>query len=511
MMIKQHKVALREAEVFYQQGRFFDAMQLLLTALSHCDKQADSDAAVMTILQSLLSCLFALDMGYHAVPHVLRLATRQEKAAQFDDALQTLQSGINHDPQSVQLFLAAGLFQQRRGRLADAQRCLERALSLDPTFTPLYNHLGIVLQDRGLFAESAAALQKAIARQPDHAAAWLNLGTAQMQLCQPAAAERSFRRALALNPDYAHARSNLGMCLLWQGKAAEGWAAYEARHQMPVALQRVKPPAFPVPRWQGEPLAGKRVLIWPEQGLGDQIMCAAWLQALKERAQIKQLVLVCAKPLLHLFASLKGPDVLVGTHDAMPLCDVWLGAMSVPHALGTEAASVPRAWLTAEPQWLPQALHAPVSGLRVGLCWKGSEAYPGDERRSFALQTYDPLLQVPGVSFMTLLPGTRDMFLPWAGERVIDPGHEIDAQSPPFAETAAAMMSLDLIITSDTSIAHLALALGRPVWLLLQFAGEWRWSVHPMRDSGLLRVFRQSSPGDWQAPLKEICRALSKK
>jgi Flp pilus assembly protein TadD len=482
-------------------GRYFDELLPLLEA----NRQHTAEE-----LQRIVLSLFKLDMGVQAVPHVIRLATMQEQAGQTEAALQTLQQGINHDPQSAQLFTHAGLFQQRQGRLADARRCLERAISLDPTQTSLYGLLGVLLQDMNEPAQSERVLKKALRRQPDNPQTWLNLGTAQMRLHHVNDAEHSYVSALRLDPNYIHARANLGMCQLWQGKAHEGFANYEARYNMPPEQLRVKPPTFPVPRWQGEDLSGKRVLVWPEQGLGDQIMCAAWLSQLRQQCGVKQLVLACARPLLPIFGRLQGPHMLVDVYDAMPLCDVWLGAMSVPYALLRQVGRINpvSAWLTPQMQYLPQVLQHRSAKLRVGLCWKGSAAYPGDAQRSFTLDTYSALLTLPDVEFVSLLPDTRQAFLDWGGAAALDIGHEIDSASPAFEETAAIMQVCDLIITSDTSIAHLAVALGRPTWLMLQFNGEWRWSIHPAKASGSLQIMKQPLQGDWAGLMQSVQNRL---
>lgn len=542
-------------------GRYFDAImqiQPLLNELNESheseweSQKADSLPREQELLTRLVHSLLSLDMGMQAAPHVIRLSQLQELDGKPDVAVKTLQQGIDHDPGNAQLMLHAGLFQQRQRRFEDARRCYERvltlepghkaaltnlgnvfrdlkmpvqaekvykdALTIDPGLVECRNNYGIFLQDQHRYAESCQQLERVTKQSSEFAAGWLNLGTGLMQLQQYRRAELCFRKALQLDSDYSRARSNLGMCQLMQGQLAEGWKNYEARYQLDTQSS-IKPPAFPVPQWQGEPLAGKKLLVWPEQGLGDQIMCAGWLKALKQSAGVSHLVLACANSLVSLFSRLEDVDTVVSIKDAMPLCDYWIGAMSVPFALNqlcsTDVAAqqtkIPP-WLNADDCWLPDVLKKPRGSVqrpvRIGLCWKGSAAYQADALRSFTLDVYDPLLDVKGVELLTLLPGTRTEFLSWAGASAIDIGHEVDAHSPAFEETAAIMKHLDLVITSDTSIAHLAASLGTTVCVLLNFVGEWRWVAHPAARLPQINVLRQPVMGDWATVVHKITEKL---
>lgn len=541
--------------------RYFDAImqiQPLLGELNNShesegqSKKTESLTQEQQLLSRLIQSLISLGMGIQAVPHVIRLSQLQELDCKPEAAIKTLQQGIDHDSGNAQLMLHAGLFQQRQRRFEDALRCFERvlelepghkaalanlgnvfrdlempeeaektyktALTIDPGMVECRNNFGIFLQDQHRYAESCQQLERVTKLSPEFTAAWLNLGTALMQLQQYRRAELCFRKALQLDSEYSRAKSNLGMCLLMQGRLAEGWKNYEARYQLETQSS-IKPPAFPVPQWQGQPLVGKKLLVWPEQGLGDQIMCAGWLKALKQSAGVSHLVLACANSLVSLFSRLDDVDTVVNIKDAMPLCDYWIGAMSVPFALNqlcsvevaAQQTKIPP-WLDTDNRWLPDVLKKSGDSIpppvRIGLCWKGSAAYQGDALRSFALQVYDPLLNLKGVEFVTLLPGTRAEFMAWAGDAAVDIGHEIDAHSPAFEETAAVMKQLDLIITSDTSIAHLAAALGTTVCVLLNAAGEWRWVAHPAANHPQVNVFRQSVMGDWASVIRKITDKL---
>jgi len=523
--------------------RYFDALQLSVELLKQFDSVSEGDRLRQTdeiaCLDVVVTCLHALKMGPQAERYVIRLCTLQQKAGLPEVALQTLQTGINNNLQGSGLFLQAGILQQQQGRKADALRCFNRVLELDPfnasahnnvaallhekksdasaaeyhfqqaiaikqDFLECLNNYAVFLQDNFRHNEAVLAFKKVISLQPDFKSARLNLGSALMALGLFAEAEQSYKDALAIEPDYTEARFNLGMCQLSQAKMLEGAQNYEARYFFDADRTKIKPPVYPFPRWQGQPLTGKRLLIWPEQGLGDQIMCVGFIRQLKQLAGLAHVVVVCSPALKSLFSRISFVDVVAVEADAIPRCDYWTCTMSLPYAtalLGAEKFDND-VWIQADKTQLPD-LGFPHH-LHVGLCLKGSKTYAGDLTRSFNLSAYDLFRRLNGIKLYTLLPQTRDEFLSWAGESGVDIGHEIDQGGSPFEETAALISALDVVVTSDTSIAHLSVALGRPTFLALQFAGEWRWAIHPARDSGPLRVYQQNHPDDWSDPVQSI-------
>ncbi|MDP2286871.1 MAG: tetratricopeptide repeat protein, partial [Pseudohongiella sp.] len=507
-------------------------------------REPADQAREMACLELVITCLHALNMGPQAERYVIRLASLQQKADMPDAALQTLQTGINNNLQGAGLFMQAGVVQQQQGRKADALRCFNRVLELDPFHAPAHNNAAtllhekkdmkaaehhylraltikpdfleclnnyaVFLQDNFRYADAVAGFKKVISLQATFKSARLNLGSALMGLGRYAEAELAYKEALSLEPDYTEARFNLGMCQLSQAKMLEGGLNYEARYDFDANRTKIKPPAYPFPRWQGQSLAGKRLLIWPEQGLGDQIMCVGFVRQLKQLAGLAHIVVVCSPALKSLFSRISFVDVVAVEADAIPWCDYWTCTMSLPYA--TAVFSAERydndAWIHADHTLIP-VLDFP-DYLNVGLCWKGSKTYTGDLKRSFSLSVYDPLRTLEQVKLYTLLPQTREEFLPWAGAVGVDIGHEIDAGVPPFEETAALISALDVVVTSDTSIAHLSAALGKPTFLVLQFAGEWRWAVHPTRDNGQLQVFQQTRADDWSEPVQRILMQLQR-
>lgn len=286
-------------------------------------------------------------------------------------------------------------------------------------------------------------------------------------------AEAMFRHVLAERPEDHAARQNLGMTVLAQGRWREGGAIYEAR------LERKPGPELPYPRWSGEPLDGKRVLIWPEQGLGDQIMCARYVPALVERGC--EVTLVCAPALHRLFAQALPATVLPASGTiTFDDPDVWLQTVSLVGALGDPQGSrVP--YLHANPK---------ASGARIGVATRGSPTNANDARRSLPAGAAAELLSLSGT--VSLLPehtGVGDML-----------------------DTAEIIAGLDLVISVDTSIAHLAGAMGKPVWILLPGRGvDWRWmrgrDDTPWYPSA--RLFRQGDDEDWAPVLRAVRAELS--
>lgn len=286
-------------------------------------------------------------------------------------------------------------------------------------------------------------------------------------------AEVLFRHAIAQQPDADQARTDLAMTLFAQGRFAEGADFYESR------LARVQHPALPWPRWRGEPLEGRRVLIWPEQGLGDQIMCARFAVALS--ASACDVTLICAPPLQRLFRQSLPLRVLPARGQlAFPDPDVWLWTMSLLKAVGVQAIqSAP--YLTADHVTAPY---------RVGVATRGSATNANDACRSLPNHAAAELLALPGAG--SLLPehtGARDML-----------------------DTAEIIAGLDLVVSVDTSIAHLAGAMGKPVWILLPAYGtDWRW-LREREDTPWYpsaRLLRQKTPGDWSALIDQVRRGLS--
>jgi hypothetical protein len=341
---------------------------------------------------------------------------------------------------------------------------------------------------------------------------------------QEAAAEAAFRQALELWPGNLDAQFGLSLVLLRAGRYAEAWPLYEARY----APERFAPgevdcmdPGVPCPRWRGEPLAGKSLLIWREQGRGDMIQFGRYIAWLKAQGAAR-IVLACEAPLKRLLRRVAGLDAIL-TRDEKDMAfvaqaltghDYWTLPMSLALHAGTTLGTIPPSiYLESDPDLAPpwRERLAPLEGPRVGLAWQGDPRNLNDASRSLpSLRTLAPLWRVPGIHFVSLQTGeaARAALSAPADQPLLPLG----AALQDFADTAAVIDQLDLVITVDTAMAHLAGSLGKPCWLLLHaFRTDWRWLLgradSPWYPQGM-RLFRQPIADDWNGALAQVAQAL---
>ena len=383
----------------------------------------------------------------------------------------------------------------------------DQALALKPDFVEVLISRGIALFSLGRFADAVASYDGALALQPDPEVFSIR-GLALYMLGRFDEAVLSHDRALALKPDYAEAHVNRAHALLRAGDLARGFEAYRWRFQ--INERPVLPEGFTCPEWEGEPLAGKRLVILAEQGYGDALQFVRYVPMAQARGA--HVTLLAPSALLRLLrASLPGvevtdrlPDTAVFDYQAPMLC--------LPRLFGTTLDTVPAgtpylaADQTASATWAQRL--AALPGRKVGLVWAGGRERSYDERRSLNLAQLAPLADVPGVQFVSLQLGepAQEAQTPPAGFNLLDWTDEISD----FADTAALVSSLDLVITVDTSVAHLAGGLGKPVWILSRYGGCWRWLPN-RQDSPwyrTARLFHQPAPGQWEPVVAEVASAL---
>ena len=424
-------------------------------------------------------------------------------------AEESYRQALSLAPDFSEVLSNLALLRERAGGFAEAEDCYRRAIATNPDCVQNYLNLGVMLGNGKRFPEAEAVYQKALCLAPDSAPAWSNLGVLLASQKREAEAENCYRTALALDASYAKARFNLAYILLRQGRLAEGWESLEARDGY-LVLTRY----FTCPRWQGEVLSGKSLIIGFEAGHGDMIQFCRYAALLKAQGAVR-IAVVCHPALKTLFATLHGVDEVFSLHDEVPKSawDFWTPPLSLPHFCGTRSDSIPACipYLAAEPakvaKWRAQL---PASGLRVGLAWKGNPRFENDTDRSLpSLDVLAPLAAVAGVNFVSLQkgPGEKEAHCPPAGLSVLALGERIED----FADTAAIIANLDLVISVDTAIAHLAGALGIPCWVLLpDYQTDWRWltgrSDSPWYPS--LRLFRQPAAGGWESVVADVTEEL---
>ena len=426
-----------------------------------------------------------------------------------DEALPSLERAAALEPDNEHVHNSRGSALRALRRNAEALTSWDRALELNPQYAEVYVNRGPALQDLERPDEALASCEQAIALQPGCAAAHLNRGGALRELNRLEESLASIERAIALDPGCAPARCNAGLLRLQLGRFDSGWSLYAQR---PDALAAA---AWPQPLWRGhERLRDKTLFVHSEQGFGDTIQFCRY--ALLAEARGARVVLSVYAPLGRLMRSLSRTIQILGESEKPEQFDFHCPLLSLPLAFRTTLETVPRMqhYLSAEPdrvaRWQQRLGN---EGFKIGICWQGNPRNAADVGRSPPLALFAPLAAVPGVRLISLQKhhGTEQLAAMRARMTVEELGGEFDAGRDAFLDAAAVMESLDLIISSDTAIAHLAGALGRPTWLVLKHVSEWRWLVN--RDDSpwypAHRLFRQSRRGDWEGVFARVHRALT--
>jgi tetratricopeptide (TPR) repeat protein len=403
-------------------------------------------------------------------------------------------------------FLGVVLYQHHR--LAEALPLLERAAGLVPQEPEFHNNLGLALAAADRADDAIGAYRRSLALKPDHATAWNNLGLALQADNRLGDAAAAFRAAIAHAPSFAEARWNLSLALLGQQLSAEAWHAYESRLSIP-ALWKAEH-MHPGPRWDGVVRPGITLLVTAEQGLGDTLQFIRFVQPLAARGA--RVIVAAPAPLVRLVGTVPGVAASFRHDAALPHYDAQIPLLSLPQVLDITEHDLQSAvpYITAD-----AARRAPVAAAlatrtgvrRIGLAWAGDPGHRNDRRRSIPLATLAPLLALPDVEWFSLQQGEAAKAireLPAAGVlRALPPDNDFD-------DTAALVAELDLVICVDTSMAHLAGALARPVWVMLAYAADWRWQLR-RADSPwypTARLFRQPRVGDWDPVVREVQEAL---
>lgn len=423
----------------------------------------------------------------------MREKTRQEETAQLlQFALDAHEAGRLTDaeaaylqvlerqgdqPDSALIYSNLANLMRLTRRFTQAEACYRRALELAPGFPEVYNNLGGLLEDLDRFAEAEAA----------------------------------YRHALALNPERVEARFNLGILLLALGRYTEGWPCYAARAQ---AFREHG--ALPFPQWSGEDLKGKSLLLLPEQGYGDTVQFVRYAAMLKALG-VAKLSIVCNDAMQPLLQKVDGIDALVTEPGALRCHDYWDSLLNLPGRFGTTLETIPAkvpyiTVLAGRTQRWKSLLPAGDGGRRVGLVWKGNAEHWNDANRSLGhFSALSALWSVTGVQFVSLQKGDGEdePTKCRAHQPVVSLGPEIRD----FADTAAIVAQLDLVICVDTAIAHVCGALGVPCWVMLPKLGvDWRWLKQGAGSPwypGALRLFRQSTPDGWPAVIRDVAIALN--
>jgi Flp pilus assembly protein TadD len=446
-----------------------------------------------------------------AVQQLFAAAVQHYQAGGLDDAEQLFRQVLTISPRHADSLHMLGALAHQTGRHDLAVELIGKAIEVNPKEASMHSNLGNMHTHLGRLDEAVVCYRRAIDLRPNFSEALNNLGNALKARKQLDEAIASYRVAIELRPDDPELHYNLGMALLAHGDLAAGWPEHEWRWK--TRQLRNGRRDFAQPQWRGEPAEGQTLLIHAEQGYGDTIQFCRYAPLAAARGL--QVILEAPAPLVRLLQSLPGVAQIVAHGDPLPSFDLHCPMLSLPPALGTTIATIPGdvPYLRADPAqvaaWRARLAALENQGPRIGLVWNGNPrvALPSAAAlgrwRSFSPDRLAPLFEQPDRHFVSLQKDDPEA-----------PTHfpltDLMAEMEDFADTAALIANLDLIISIDTSVAHLAAAMGKPVWLLACFDPCWRWLVE-RRDSPwypTLRLYHQPRPGDWDAVLAEVAHDL---
>lgn len=420
----------------------------------------------------------------------------------MDQALEAYGQAIAHAPQDVDALMARGHELATLKRYTEAEVDFAKAVKLAPQNVDAWNNYGNVLLELGRDADAIAAYDQALAARPGFAQALFNKGKALGNLERYVDAAAAYEAALAINPHYEEAKWHLSWVYLVLGDFARGWPLFEARWAIPALGNQRRYPQLP--QWLGqEPITGKSLLLYAEQGLGDTLQFCRYVPLLRSLGA--KVSLAVQAPLVSLLSS-QWPDVTVAESFAdLTDFDLATPMMSLPLALGTRLESIP-----AEVPYLRATIAEKMASdrPRVGLVWSGSTGHKNDKNRSIPVATLTPLFDLP-VDWVCLQPDLRESDLRWLAEH---PSVALERLVlTDFAATARIIAGLDWVLTVDTAVAHLAGALGKPVWILLPTGADYRWLLDrndsPWYPSA--RLFRQPARGDWAGVITQVKQAIT--
>jgi tetratricopeptide (TPR) repeat protein len=503
--------------VLQEQGKLEDAVECYRRAL-----QLKPDYALaQSNLGGALQAQGKWDEAMQCYQRTLQLTPNFAKAhnnlgtvftaqGKLDEAVACYRRALQLNPDYAEAHYNLGIAFKDQGKLDEAIACCRQALALKPDYAEAHNNLGTAFKDQGQLEEAIACYYRALTLRPDYVEAHSNLGNAFKDQGKLEEAIACYRRALEVKPDFAEAHLNRALTWLLAGDWQQGWPEYEWRWW----ASGMSPRSFQEPLWDGNPLTGEAILLHAEQGLGDTIQFIRYALLVKRLGAA--VVVECQKALLPLLSTCAGIDHLVARGDAIPAFTAQAPLLSLPRIFQTSPDAIPAAvpYLFAAParveSWRQRLRDLP--GYKIGINWHGRPGHGSWRARNIPLQQFAPLAEIPGVRLISLQKGAGREEMAAAGGRLplVDLGDEVDQAGGAFMDTAAIMMNLDLVITSDTAVPNLAGALGVPVWVALPRVPDWRWLLDrsDSRWYPTMRLFRQKTSGDWAAVFEEIRAAL---
>ncbi|MCF7976361.1 MAG: tetratricopeptide repeat protein [Phycisphaerae bacterium] len=477
----------------------YNNLAIVWQGLGNYDKAIEASTQALTLLPE--------QSGFHNT-----LGYSLQHKGQTEQALASFKRALHYHPNHPEPLNHMGVIYTELEQYDQAIACLTQAIALATDYAEAHNQLGMAYHGAERMDDAIAAFKQALALEPDFIQALYNLGNVQLTqgLCHQAI--ETFQQCLALDPDYALAHWNLSHALLLSGQYEQAWPHYAWRHHPDLAISTYP---FPLqgPAWDGHPFPDQRLLIHFEQGYGDSLQFARFI------AQAKALggtvIVQVRASLARIFETVAGIDelVIVGRDGVAPdmQYDIHTSLLDLPQRLNTTLDTLTSSPYVTCPQDLTNAWQSRIESphLKVGIVWAGSPKHGNDKRRSCDLGHWSPLMALPGIAWYSLQMG------PAAAQLSQSPFSEIMTDlshaTADFDDTSAAIEQLDLVITVDTAVLHLAGAMGKPTWALLPYAPDWRWMLDrtdsPWYPS--VTLFRQNTPGDWQGVLRDVTSRLA--
>ena len=419
---------------------------------------------------------------------------------QLGKSLQAYQKALEINPDDAEIHSNLGVTLKEMGQLDKSLQAYQKSVCIQPEFAEGYYNMGVFFQEQRKLKESVKAYQKAIQIQPDHVETYVNLGVVLREQGRLKESVKTHQKAVRIQPDYAEAHINLAITFLLQGRLNAGWKEFEWRWSRKRDFKR--------PLWDGTLLNGKSILIYAEQGFGDTIQFVRYIDLLPGTNTV--IIFVCQPELKSLLKGIDRIDTLVTKGEDIPSSDFQVPLLSLPYMFNTTLDTIPVRipYLYPRPK-ADSVFHVDDShGLKVGLVWAGRTTHVNDSNRSIDLKCFRCLLDVEGCQFFSLQVGeARADIKRYGYHHVIK---DLGKQFIDFHCTALAILQLDLIISVDTAVAHLAGSLGKPVWTLLPFIPDWRWmldrSDSPWYPS--MTIFRQKEMGGWTPVFEQLKLSL---
>jgi tetratricopeptide (TPR) repeat protein len=451
----------------------------------------------------------ALQLNPHDAGTLNNLGLARAARGDIHAAISTYREAICLKPDYADAYNNLGNALRALGQTDNALRSYEYAVHLKPDYAEAYNNLANILAEKAEVEQAALLYHAALKHNNRYVAALNNLGKISREQHFLEASHEYYRRSIEIDPDESESHWGLANLLLLEGKFEEGWNEYEWRWSLAGCPDRLETGR---PLWDGSDLAGKTILLYTEQGMGDAIQFLRYAPMVAERNGI--VIVQCQRELASLAASVRGVTAVVPRGDPVLPFDVQCPIMSLPRIFGTTLDSIPSIVPYLHPRaavvkrW--QRRMVPYrDSLRVGLVWSGSPTHANDRQRSLHLSAFEPLSDLSDVRLFSLQKGDagKQAALPIAGMSLVNWTDDL----VDFEETAGFIRTMDLVITVDTAVAHLAGAIGKATWLLLPFAPDWRWLLNEKvsRWYPTMRLYRQATPGSWGPVVSEVMRDLA--